>query len=166
MRVLPRLMDKALWNILFIICGCFLFHACQTILKEPVLTNFKPISVKKIDHTEVILSGELTYTNLNPIGGQLEQIFLNIYVNDVYLFDITQELKTEIQPNSEFVIPIDIRMPLQSLLDNKGGLLGGIVNALTQQRVKLKYVGTTTVRFAKMELPLVIDREEEIRIKL
>ncbi len=152
-------------NILFLMCSCFLFHACQSI-QDPELTGFTPISVKKVDRSEVILGGQLTYFNPNPIGGRLDQIFLKVYANDVHVSDISQQLDSEIKPRAEFIIPIDIHIPLQSLLKDKGGLLGGIVNVLTQKQVTLKYVGTATLRFGKLELPLVIDKEEEIRIKL
>ena len=138
---------------------------CQTIT-EPYPKSFSPISIDKIDLSEVVLQGEMTYFNPNPLGGRLTEVYLNAYANDVYISDVTQQLDTEIEPNSDFIIPIQITIPVKSLLSKDGGLLGGLVNALTSKKVTLKYTGTATVNFAKMEIPIPIEKEEEVHIKL
>lgn len=144
---------------------CWVMYSCQG-LEEPVLQSFTPVSIEKIDKSEVILHGQISYLNSNPIGGRLESVFLTIYANDVFISELTQEIDTEIKPNAEFVIPIDIRVPFKKLLDNKNDLLGGLVNVLTQKKVKLKYEGIAAVNFAKVNLTIDINKEEELEINI
>lgn len=139
--------------------------SCQTIT-EPYPKSFTPISIEKIDLSEVVLQAEMTYFNPNPIGGRLKEVYLNVYANEVYVSDVTQDLDTEIKPNAEFIIPIEITVPVKSLLSKDSGLIGGLVNALTSRKVKVKYSGTATINFAKVDIDVVISKEDELDIKL
>jgi len=151
------------YSIIVLLCSSI--YACQTI-EEPRLLSFTPVSIEKINTSEVILSAKVTFFNSNPLGGTLNKVHLNVFANEVHISDISQKLNIEVKSQSNFDVPIDIRIPLKSILNKESGFLGGLVNALTQRKVKLTYSGTATVNFAKMELNLPIEKEEEVSISL
>lgn len=149
---------------LFVFLMSFSFHSCQTTILEPEIRSFTAVSIDKINTTEVVMSGKVSYYNPNPIGGTLKEIILNLWANDVYISEISQELDINVKPSSNFDVPINIHIPIKSILGKKSGLLGGLVNAITQRKIKMKYSVIVTINFAKIEMNLPIEKEEEIDI--
>jgi len=157
--------DKALSLFFLLILIGTLILSCQTI-EESILYSFTPIAIDKINTTKIILSGKTKYYNSNPLGAKLDEIYLNVFANDVSVSTVTQDLDIDIKANSNFGVPIEINIPVKSILDKRNVLPGGLVNAITQRKIKLKHSGIATVNFAKLELSLPIEKEEEVNISL
>ena len=104
-------------------------------------------------------------SNPNSIGAKLMKTDLDIFINDIEVGKANQRLYTEIGPNSEFTIPVKCDFSAKDLLKDQGNTLGGLLNALVENKVDLTYKGTVRLKIAGLEFDVPVDYEQEIKLK-
>ena len=67
--------------------------------------------------------------------------------------------------NADFTVPVNINFPLKKVFESKKGLLKGVLNALIDKKANVKYEGTITLNFLKVDFDVPVDYEGELVIK-
>lgn len=102
--------------------------------------NFK---IEKIGFSQSTLLVELKYYNPNPIGLELKQMDLDVYINDQYLGHTKQNYQIKIPKKGTFVLPVKLNLDMKNLLKNA---LTGLLN----KEVALKTSGKIMISKGKI----------------
>jgi hypothetical protein len=123
-------------------------------------------------HVDMISTGRITIMadavgyNPNALGGTLERTNIQVYANDLPVATIVQDLGAPLDPQADFRIPLQFDTSPRALFqDEAGGLLQGIVNAVVDRQVDLRYEGTLIVTMAGLEWEVPVAYEETVAIK-
>lgn len=112
----------------------FFTPSCQA-PKELVYRNFKNLKVENVGFAATTLKVDLIYYNPNNFGLQLKYTDLDIYIDNNYLGDSSQDYQITIQKLSEFTMPLAIEVDMKNLLKNA-------LPALLSKEVMIKITGT------------------------
>ncbi len=104
------------YTLLFILIS-FLATSCQA-PKELVYRDFKNLNIEKIGFGSTTLKLDLIYYNPNNFGLQLKYIDLDIFIDNNYLGQSSQDYQIKIPRLAEFSLPIQIDVAMESLLKN------------------------------------------------
>ena len=145
---------------LYLIALAGFIISCQK-PQEPEFIAVKNVEITSFIGTTVEVEGNLVYHNPNPISGTLTQLNVEVYANDIAISVIDKEYNQEIKANSEFVIPLTVKFELGDLIQ-QDNILGGILNAVTQNSVDMKYSGSAKIRIANIPFTIPFDYQEEV----
>lgn len=110
--------------------------------------------LEKIDLIGATLEGELVFTgqavffNPNSVGLDVTGMDLEVFINDKKVADVEQSVSLEAKAQSEFVLPLEIRVPISDVYSDIGDLLGSflstkVVDLKVQGEVRVKVLGVT-----------------------
>lgn len=134
--------------------------------QEPIFTGMENLKVDMISTGRITITGDAVYHNPNAIGGTLTATSINVTVNEVEAATIDQNVEIPVPAQSEFRVPLTFNTtPREIFKRDAGGLLGGVVNALVDKKVKVHYDGQVTVKLAGIAYTAPIEYEEEVEIK-
>lgn len=142
-----------------------LFASCQN-LQKPTLIKVEKIKIDHISTSEVKLNTEVLYHNPNPVAGHMDSLTVEVYANDVFVSNVIQSISTSIPSKDDFTVPVHISIPVSDIIKKDSGFLGGLLNALTMKKIKLKYVGVAKMNIAKVSFSVPFEYEEEVEVSL
>lgn len=146
---------------------CFLFCICFS-CKSTFQPEYKGVSkfeVKEVNIYKVELAVEVEYYNPNPIGGELVSTEIRLFVNDVDLGIVNQVLEASIKPKSLFYVPLSFDFSPKNVLNKNDNLISGILSAITDKSITVRYEGYAEVRFARTKFKIPLTYEEDIPLK-
>ncbi len=133
----------------------------------------KPLFVK-VDNMVVVdatldtieLTADAYFINQNDVGGSLESKGIEVFVNDISVAHVSSE-SFKVPANKEFSIPLKVIIPTKKVLEsNKNGLLGGILNSIVNQKMKVQYKGTITYTTFGFSYDYIVDQTQDVKIKI
>lgn len=134
--------------------------------QEPVFKTLDNVKTTKANAQEITVTAEAVYFNPNGISLTLSATDIDVFANDVEVAKIAQDLAAEIPAKSEFRIPLTFSAkPRDIYQKDKGGLIGGALNALLNKKVDVRYSGTVTVKMLGIPYTSEIDYEEVVSLK-
>jgi len=136
--------------------------ACQT----PVAPDFEGIQNFKVDVkglSKAQVNGDAVFFNPNKQKIKIRQVDVSIFVEGQKVKDISREFDIIAQPNSKFVIPIDVSLALGELNLN---LLSTALSMLNGSRKKMRYEGYARVTVNGLPFRVPFKHEEEVKLNL
>ena len=148
----------------FLIITCLFFIACSK-PEAPTFIKMENVEVQDVKGNQVYVTADAVFNNPNPVSGKLVDTDLKVIVNEIDMGTVQQDTTIAIPANSNFKVPVSIDFPLKKVFDNKKGLLKGVLNALLDKKADVKYEGTITLNFLKVDFDVPVDYEGELVIK-
>lgn len=114
-----------------------LLNSCS-VPKELEYRDFKNLTIEKMGFSSSGIKMDLIYYNPNNFGLELNRMDLDIFINNNYLGETSQDYQISIPRREEFSIPIKIDVDMKNLLKN------GFTTFLNSE-VTIKVTGTIKV---------------------
>ncbi|MBC8756130.1 hypothetical protein H2O64_15750 [Kordia sp. YSTF-M3] len=150
---------------LFIIPIILLFINCK-VKEKPLFVKVDNVVVEDATLETITLTADAYFMNQNDVGGSLECKGIEVFVNDVSVANVSSE-SFKVPAKENFTIPLKVIIPTKEVFEkNKNGLLGGILNSIVNQKMKVQYKGTITYSTFGFSYNYEVDKTEDIKIKL
>jgi LEA14-like dessication related protein len=152
---------KVLWtrsNLMVLLACCFLLAGCKLPKEQIVLKQIRDVVVDAT--TDPMLKAKAVFHNPNNARGRLKKIKVDIYVNGKKAGEIDQDLKTLIPANSDFSVPIEVKLALKEF-----GVLDTIFSMLGGKKFEVHYKGSLRLKYHGVPIRVPVDYKDEIRLK-
>lgn len=132
--------------------------ACQKPDEEIVLRRIKDVVVDAT--SEPMLKANAIFYNPNKVRGRLKNISVDIYVNGKKTANVDQKLKTLIPSQSEFTVPIEVKLAMKELgfMDTVLGMIGG-------KKFEVRYEGYVKLSYRGVPIKVPVNYKDEIRVR-
>src|SRR5690606_23766900 len=100
------------------------------------------------------------FYNPNKVRGRLKNISVDIYVNGKKTANVDQKLKTLIPAQSEFTVPIEVKLAMKELgfMDTVLGMIGG-------KKFEVRYEGYVKLSYRGVPIKVPVNYKDEIRVR-
>lgn len=153
-------------RLLSILClFTLLFSACDSV-DYPEFRKMENVKFKSISFSggpSVTLKADAIFFNPNPVGANVTEVDLDVYINGKKVTNIRQDVRAEMKSNSEFTLPLDFKVPLKEVFNDLKPSLG---NLLKKRKIDYRMDGTLKVGVGSVEVAVPVDYagEEEVRL--
>ncbi|SNR15744.1 LEA type 2 family protein [Tenacibaculum jejuense] len=152
-------------NLIYFTALCFLLMNCS-VKKKPVFVKVDDIRFVSLKSDTVRLQAKAYFKNENDIGGKLATDEIKVIISGEEVAQVSSE-EFKVPANNEFSIPLNVVMPASKVFnDKKNGILGGILNSIINNNLKVRFKGEIKYKVLGFSSTYVIDKTEEIKIKL
>lgn len=142
-----------------------LMLAC-TLTETPKFINVDKIEVKEAKAKYVSIDSDLVFYNPNDLGVKLIKLDIQPYVNNMEMGKVKALKDVEINSKGNFVIPMNFNFnPKAMWQEEKGALIGGIINAFSNKPVTVQYKGSVSVEIAGVAFDLPVDYTTKVVLK-
>lgn len=153
-------MKKALYFSVFLL----LILNCS-VQKEPVFIKVDNVEVLSFASDTIKLKADAFFENPNDVGGEISTDELKIFVNGEEVAQVFSQEFT-VPAKNEFSIPLIAHIPTKNILSsNKNGVLGGLINSLTTNKVNVRIKGKLEYVVFGFKRDFLVDKTQEIKIK-
>ena len=150
---------------LVIFFGIFLFFFSCSVKKAPVFLKVDDIKIINIISDTIRLGANAYFNNPNDVGGKMYTDQIKVIINDAAIAQVSSDV-FKIPSRKDFTIPLKIAIPSKQIFENKkNGILGGLLNVLTNKPVKVQLKGNLNYVVLGFKKEFIIDTTEEIIIK-
>lgn len=133
--------------------------------KEPEFLRIENIKTEEKGKFDYQVKADFIMFNPNSIGAKLIKTELEIFANNIKVGVANQRIYSEVPANSEFTIPVDCTFGIKDIMADQGGSLGGLLNAVLEKKIDLKYTGTIRLKVAGVEFDVPVEHEQEVVLK-
>lgn len=135
--------------------------------KEPEFVKLENIKFKDVTlppNLKLTLTADAVLRNPNPFSVEISKMEFDVFANDLQATTIKQIISSKMPANEDFKLPIEFDVPLQqeSLLKDLKSIISG---TWKKQKIKLRSVGTITVKAAKLSFDIPFEHEDEYRLE-
>ena len=137
-----------------------------TACSKPQAPDFKGISNLKIDVeglNTARINGDALFFNPNDKEVKIKGVTVEVSVEGQKVKDIDREFDITAEPNSNFVVPIDVDIALKDL---NLGLLSTALSMFNGEKKKVRYKGKARVNMYGITFNVPFDHEDEVAINL
>ncbi|PKG52424.1 MULTISPECIES: LEA type 2 family protein [Olleya] len=146
--------------ILLTILTCFI--SCK-VTEKPEFIKVENIKVLKSTSKFITITADAFFLNPNNISGQLKTDGIKVIVNNSELASVTSE-SFKVPAKKEFSIPLQAKIPTDSLLSNKN--LSSLLGSFLNKKLKVQYIGEIKYKVLGFSHTYKVDRTENVKIKL
>lgn len=141
------------------------FFSCS-LKKAPVFLKIDDIKIVTVASDTIRLGAKAYFNNPNNVGGKIFTDDIKVIINGEEVAQVSSDI-FKIPGNSDFAIPLKVAIPTKRIFDtNKNGILGGLLNSILNKSVNVQFKGTLNYSFLGFKKVFVIDKTEDINIKL
>lgn len=134
--------------------------------KKPVFIKVDNVKVLRFEADTISIKADAFFENPNDVGGNISTENLAILVNDIEVAQVFSD-KFKVPSRDKFTIPLTAKIPTKNLLNtNKNGILGGLLNSLITKKVNVRIKGKLEYVVFGFKKDFIVDKTEEIKIKL
>jgi hypothetical protein len=152
-------------NKLYFLVLVLLLASCS-IQKEPVFIKVDNVTVLSFATDTIKLKATAFFENPNDVGGKISTDSIKIFVNNVEVAQVFSE-EFKVPAKAAFSIPMTAHIATKNILNsNKNGVLGGLLNSLLTNKVNIRIKGNLEYVVFGFKRDFLIDKTEEIKIKL
>ena len=148
-------------NLLALLLMGFLF-ACSS-PKQPEFQSIANPKVIQLSMKKTHIEVDVVLNNPNGVGVDITKMEVDIFVNNVHIGKTTQTHEAIIPADSNFNLPLKFEFSPKEVLNI--GSLGGLLGALKDKKVKMKYKGFVSVKVLDKELSVPFDYDDEMVLK-
>ena len=133
-------------------------QACQRPSEDIELKRISDVVVDAT--TEPMLRANALFYNPNRMHGRLKKIKVDIYIDGKKAAHVDQDLKTKIPSQSEFTVPLEVKLALKELSVTQTvlGMLGG-------KKFEVRYEGILRLSYRGLPIKVPVDYKDEVRIR-
>lgn len=146
--------------------GFFLVFFSCSVKKSPVFLKIDDIKIINIASDTIRLGANAYFNNPNDVGGKIFTDEIKVFIDGAEVAQVTSDVY-KIPARKDFSIPLKIAIPTKRVFENtKNGILGGLLNTLMKKPVKVQLKGNLNYVILGFKKEFIIDKTEEIIIKL
>jgi len=150
---------------LILLCFLVTFFSCS-VKKAPVFLKVDDIKIVTVASDTIRLGANVYFNNPNNVGGKIFIDDIKVLVNGEEVAQVSSDI-FKIPANTDFVIPMKVAIPIKRIFDtNKKGSLAGLLNSIFNKSVNVQFRGTLNYSFLGFKKKFIIDKTEDIYIKL
>ncbi len=150
---------------LSIVLVCLLMTAC-TLTEKPSFINVDDVRVIEAKAKMVSIDANLVFYNPNDLGVRLEKVSIKPIVNEVEMGEVNTIKDIHIESKGNFEVPVNFSFnPKAMWQEEKGALIGTLINTFSNKPVKVQYKGVVTLEIAGVSFDVPIDHTEEVVLK-
>ncbi len=139
--------------------------AC-TLTETPSFINVDKVIVQEAKSKLVSIDANLVFYNPNDLGVRLEKITINPIVNGVEMGAVKATKEVSVISKGNFEIPVNFSFnPKAMWQEEKGALIGTLINTFSNKPVKVQYKGAVTLEIAGVSFEVPVDYTEEVVLK-
>lgn len=138
------------------------FNSCSA-PEKPEFKAMKNVTARFVSPSEMVLSGISVYYNPNIVGGNLTSMNVNVWIDNINVGKLDQELSVAVPGLDTFEVPFEMGFNPEKVFEQKG-ILGSILSMLEKQSVQVKYVGNMKMEVMNVEFAVPVDYIEEISL--
>lgn len=141
-----------------ILLALLTLQACQKPDQDIVLRQIRDVVVDA--SSEPMLKANAIFFNPNDMRGRLKKIDVEIFVDGKKAASVDQEMKTSIPAQSEFTVPLEVKLALKELgfMDTLFGMIGG-------KTFKIHYKGSLKLAYRGLPITVPVDYKDEVKIR-
>ena len=141
-----------------------LFLSSCSVQKEPVFIKIDNVKVLSFAADTIKLKAVAFFENPNDVGGKISTDEIKIFVNGVEVAQVFSE-EFKVPAKNEFSIPLTANIPTKNILNsNKKDMLGGLLNSLLSNKVKVRIKGNLHFSVFGFKKEFVVDKTEELKL--
>lgn len=131
---------------------------CKRPKEDIVLRQIKDVVVDAT--SDPLLKANAIFYNPNAMRGRLKRIDVDIFVNGKKAASVDQDLKTVIPANSEFSVPIEVKLAIKELgfMDTLLGVIGG-------KTFEVRYEGSLKLSYHGFPIQVPVHYKDDVRIR-
>lgn len=142
----------------------FLITACS-VRKKPIFIKVDDVKILSLKMDTIRLQANAYFKNENDIGGKISTDEIKVLVNGVQMAQVSSE-EFKVPANKDFSIPLKVVIPAKKVFENnKGGILGGLLNSVLNKNVKVQFLGDIKYKVLGFSNIYKVDKTEELKIK-
>lgn len=136
-----------------------------SVKQKPVFIKVDDVKLLSIVSDTIKLSANAFFKNRNDIGGKISTDSIKVIVNGSELARVSSE-EFKVPARKEFAIPLQVVIPTKEVFsNNKNGILGGLLNSLINQSIKVQFKGDLRYKVLGFSHVYPVDKTEYIKIK-
>ena len=145
------------WICLLVILGLVTI-GCKSPKEDIVLRQIRDVVVDAT--SDPMLKANAIFYNPNSMRGKLKKIDVDIFVNGKKAASVNQQLKTVIPANSEFSVPIEVKLAMKELgfMDTLLGMIGG-------KKFEVRYEGSLKLTYHGFPINVPVNYKDEVRVR-
>ena len=145
-------------KVLLLLLAVLLLAGCQKPEHDIVLRHIRDVVVDA--SSEPMLKANAVFFNPNDMRGRIRKIDVEIYVNGKKAASVDQTLKTSIPAQSEFVVPLEVKLALKEL-----GVMDTIFGMIAGKTFKIRYKGSLKLSYRGLPLNVPVDYEDDVKLR-
>ena len=134
-----------------------------TVTEQPEFVGLENIKVVNSNIKSITLKADALFNNPNDVGGTLKTDNLKVFVNDTEVANVASD-EFNVPSKKNFTIPLIVAVSTDSIIDKKS--IGGLLGSLISQKLKVQYKGDIKYTVLGYSSTYIIDKTEEVKIKL
>lgn len=132
--------------------------------ETPEFVRVSTIKIADYNPDNITLASSLVFNNPNHVGGILQADNIKVFVNDMDMGYINSP-DFIVPALEEFTVPIEFIFSYQDILKDTQNLLKNILNAATDKKIEVRYVGILTYKLNVFSYDYPLDYSQEISLK-
>lgn len=146
--------------------GIVLILSNCTVKKKPTFIKVDSVEFLSLRNDTIHLRALAYFKNENDIGGKIATDAINVSIDGTNVAKVSSE-EFKVPANKEFSIPLNVAIPSEKIFENnKNGILGGILNAVINNSIKVQFKGKIRYKVLGFSNVYEVNKTEEIKIKL
>ena len=134
--------------------------------KKPIFLKVDDVKLLSLKTDTIRLGANAYFKNPNDVGGKISTDEIKVIVNGAEIAQVSSE-EFKVPARKDFTIPLKVVIPAKRVFENnKGGILGGLINSILNQTLKVQFKGELKYKVLGFSKVYPIDKTEEIKIKL
>ena len=143
----------------------FLLLTSCSVNKQPVFIKIDNVKIISYASDTIRLKADAFFQNPNDVGGKISTDNLRVIINNEEVAQVFSE-EFKVPARKEFTIPLIAVIPTKKILEsNKNGFLGGLLNSVLKQSVKVQIKGNLKYKVFGYSGIYLIDNTEDVKIK-
>ena len=136
-----------------------------SVKQKPIFLKVDDIKLLSASTDTVRIGANAYFENPNDIGGKIATDEIKVLIDQVEVAHVSSE-EFKVPARKEFHIPLKVVIPAKRVFENnKNGILGGILNSLINQRLKVHFKGDLKYKVLGFSHVYPIDKVEDVKIK-
>lgn len=145
-------------KLLVILFAIVLLSGCEMPKEQIVLRKIKDVVVDGT--TDPTLKAQVVLYNPNTTRMKLKKIKVDIFYNDKKVGEVDQKLALLIPSQSEFSIPLEVRLAIKEL-----GFVETLLSMIGGKKMLIHYKGHLKLTYHGFPIRVPVDYKDEIRVK-
>ncbi len=152
-------------NLIYFV-SIFLFISACSVKKKPIFIKVDDVKVVSVKVDTIRLVANAYFKNENVVGGKIATDEIKVIVNGTEMAKVSSE-EFKVPANKEFAVPLNVMIPTKKVFENnKGGILGGLLNSVLNKSVKVQFKGDIKYKVLGFSNTYSINKTKDIKIKL
>lgn len=149
-------------KILLVLLTSVLIISCK-FNETPEFVRVSSIYITDYSPESITLSTDLVFKNPNHVGGILQASDIKVFINNIDMGTLNSP--DFIVPKlNDFSVPIEFVFSYKDIFKDPENLLENILNAVTEKKLEVRYVGNLTYRLNVFTYDYPLDYSQEISL--